>query len=313
MPFLNFNIKKINNFVLIVFLVSYFLQPISVSAFSTATEANNYTNHQATEKIEKLLVKNQGESTIDPEVAALPNFNNWWIEAQKNIELEEYKPTLQSKDNQGNDLPQNTWHFFNRVNNFRSYINIDGWQVLPKEINEENNWHWKYKTISISRDRDITIDEFSIPNNENIEEKDNTIIIDRGNVKEWYKNSKFGIKQGYTIEEKPSGKGLLRLTARINTNLLVNSFSDEQITFSNGKKDVLKLDNLIVYDVYNQKIPAKFKYNKQESTITIEIDDTQAIYPITIDPLSSSPDWTAEADQANAYFGASVASAGDVN
>ncbi|MEZ4824330.1 MAG: integrin alpha [Ignavibacteria bacterium] len=43
------------------------------------------------------------------------------------------------------------------------------------------------------------------------------------------------------------------------------------------------------------------------------MDDENAVYPITIDPLSTSPDWTAEGDQTNSNFGYSVASAGDVN
>ena len=47
--------------------------------------------------------------------------------------------------------------------------------------------------------------------------------------------------------------------------------------------------------------------------IRIVIDAADAVYPITVDPLATSPSWTAESDQANAYFGQSVATAGDVN
>ncbi|GAG07783.1 unnamed protein product, partial [marine sediment metagenome] len=43
------------------------------------------------------------------------------------------------------------------------------------------------------------------------------------------------------------------------------------------------------------------------------VDTTGAVYPISIDPLATSPTWTAESDQEGAYFGISVGSAGDVN
>ncbi|MBK8553944.1 MAG: FG-GAP repeat protein [Ignavibacteria bacterium] len=45
----------------------------------------------------------------------------------------------------------------------------------------------------------------------------------------------------------------------------------------------------------------------------IVVNDEDAAYPITIDPLSSTPSWTAEINQASAKFGWSVATAGDVN
>ena len=47
--------------------------------------------------------------------------------------------------------------------------------------------------------------------------------------------------------------------------------------------------------------------------IRIVIDDAGAVYPITVDPLATSPAWTAESDQAGAWFGFPVATAGDVN
>src|SRR3989338_8866950 len=47
--------------------------------------------------------------------------------------------------------------------------------------------------------------------------------------------------------------------------------------------------------------------------IRIVFDDSEAIYPVTIDPLATSPAWTAESDQAGAQFGISVATTGDVN
>jgi hypothetical protein len=48
-------------------------------------------------------------------------------------------------------------------------------------------------------------------------------------------------------------------------------------------------------------------------SLSIVVDDRDATYPLTVDPLMTTPAWTAESDQASALFGNSVATAGDVN
>ena len=55
------------------------------------------------------------------------------------------------------------------------------------------------------------------------------------------------------------------------------------------------------------------RFEQRDNWVAIVVNDHKAQYPITIDPLSTTPNWTAESNQANAYFGNSVASAGDVN
>ncbi|MGE5498488.1 MAG: FG-GAP-like repeat-containing protein, partial [Syntrophothermus sp.] len=45
----------------------------------------------------------------------------------------------------------------------------------------------------------------------------------------------------------------------------------------------------------------------------IAVNDADARYPVTIDPVSISPDWMATGGQKEAYFGQRLASAGDVN
>ncbi|MBK8983684.1 MAG: FG-GAP repeat protein [Ignavibacteria bacterium] len=49
------------------------------------------------------------------------------------------------------------------------------------------------------------------------------------------------------------------------------------------------------------------------NSFSIVVNDDDAVYPITIDPLSTNPSWLLEGTQTNEYFGASVATAGDVN
>jgi hypothetical protein len=51
-----------------------------------------------------------------------------------------------------------------------------------------------------------------------------------------------------------------------------------------------------------------------KNEISIHVNTVNAVYPVTIDPLSTSPNSILDdCNQANANFGVSVASAGDVN
>ena len=44
-----------------------------------------------------------------------------------------------------------------------------------------------------------------------------------------------------------------------------------------------------------------------------EIEDRHATYPLLVDPLLTSPSWTAESNQPSTDFGATLTTAGDVN
>ena len=253
------------------------------------------------------------EPVIDPNVKSTPGFGNWWANVQKDINNQEYHPSLQTQDSQGNTFVEPAWHFTNRANNLRSYISPEGWLLEPREsAGNESSWQWLYTLESLGRDTQAV--SFSAPDNKDISaDEASTVSIDRNILTEWYKNSEAGTEQGFTIKDKPQGDGSLKLSAKISTDLIVSSFSQDQITFSTGKADVIKLGGLKVYDADNKELSADFIYNAGQSTITISINDSSAVYPIVIDPLASSPAWTAESDQAYAYFGFSVASAGDVN
>ena len=59
------------------------------------------------------------------------------------------------------------------------------------------------------------------------------------------------------------------------------------------------------------ELPTRLELKGNSHAIVIAVKE--AVFPIEVDPLLTSPIWTAESNQANARFGASVASAGDVN
>jgi hypothetical protein len=83
---------------------------------------------------------------------------------------------------------------------------------------------------------------------------------------------------------------------------------------------VLRYDELHAYDAAGRELPARLTLagpdaalSTQHSALFIVVDTAGAVYPLTIDPLSTTPNWNAEGNQAASSFGYAVATAGDVN
>jgi hypothetical protein len=135
----------------------------------------------------------------------------------------------------------------------------------------------------------------------------------RGQVVEWYENKPEGLEQGFTVKEKMEGEGPLSLVIHISGDIKpVVSDNDGAVDFlSFDNRRVLRYGKLKSFDAKGH--PLKNHLQVAGNTIRIVIADSNAVYPIFVDPLLTSPSWTAESNQAEASFGNSVGTAGDVN
>jgi len=130
---------------------------------------------------------------------------------------------------------------------------------------------------------------------------------------EWYENSSKGIEQGFTLHASPAGEGPLCLVGRIEGSL--HAELREQgaavVLLDEQGNSVLRYGELHVWDSAGAEIPSRL--GLEASDLVIIVEDAEASYPLTIDPLMTSPAWTEGGDQDAARFGCSVATAGDVN
>ncbi len=74
---------------------------------------------------------------------------------------------------------------------------------------------------------------------------------------------------------------------------------------------VLLYSDLRAYDATGRELSVQIELTS--SAIRLLVDDTAAVYPITVDPLLTSWSWKAESNQNFANMGWTVATAGDVN
>lgn len=80
---------------------------------------------------------------------------------------------------------------------------------------------------------------------------------------------------------------------------------------------VLRYSDLHATDATGCALPAHLEFlslNTGEGRgVRVVMDATAAVYPITIDLLATTPNWAAESNQADTWFGFSTSTAGDVN
>jgi hypothetical protein len=140
----------------------------------------------------------------------------------------------------------------------------------------------------------------------------NTLVAQSDAIVIKYCNDEKGMRQDFIVKRKPDGNGDLRLWLYAEMQGGTVSTTAEQISFlTESGAEAMRYSDLKVWDASQKRLKARFE--KVGNQVAIVVSDRKAMYPITIDPLSTTPNWTAESNQGNAQFGYSVASAGDVN
>src|SRR5262245_49254015 len=138
-----------------------------------------------------------------------------------------------------------------------------------------------------------------------------TINIERNSgVREWYLNGPDGLEQGFTLAEPPGTRqqgGPLRLAMQVSAGWrAVASEDGKRVTLHGADDQAVEYGKLGVLDHLGRNIPARLTV--ADAQVVIETDDSEATYPLTIDPLFTLQQRLTAADGAAfEYFGHAVA------
>ena len=130
-----------------------------------------------------------------------------------------------------------------------------------------------------------------------------------------YQNDVSGVRQNYIIAKPLSKAGKLQVELQLNDGWKIVQHSASELAFqpASGQANTVRFNSLKAWDASGKPLAASFSRHDR-ATAAICVDATDAVYPVTIDPLSSVPDAVlAGPAQADALAGWSVGSAGDVN
>ncbi len=192
----------------------------------------------------------------------------------------------------------------NRAHGVRTYFTEGGPRLVSRH---ERNATWSVNLGLESIGRGAAHTVVVEPR---IETKGNRVEYLRPGITEWYVNDPRGLEQGFTIDQPPSGEGdlVLRLAASEATPRAVEG--GVEFWSASGAR-VLRFDELHAFARDGRELLSRMTVQGQR--VELRVAATEADYPVLIDPMATGPTWTAEGNQAGAYFGYSVASAGDVN
>ncbi|HEY2955396.1 MAG TPA: FG-GAP-like repeat-containing protein [Candidatus Eisenbacteria bacterium] len=223
---------------------------------------------------------------------------SWEARAQAAIERGEYQATQVA---QGFQAP-------NRVQNLRAWFRGAGVEVVPRTA-KHGAWSWTWQTTAWGRSGRMRALTVAAP-----EARGSRVEYRRGGMVEWYENLPGGLEQGFTIADRPAGEGRVRVEGKVSDRLRARaSAGGDAVSFfaDHAGAPVLRYGSLAAFDALGKKLEARLEVAR--GSLAIEVDDRGASYPLTIDPMVSTPAWSAEGNQDGANLGYSVATAGDVN
>lgn len=183
---------------------------------------------------------------------------------------------------------------------------------------DSGGWTWGLELVSYGRGaahRSVVTPGCVIANGPRVEyEWDDTLT-------EWYVNDQRGLEHGYTVSRRPEdGADLVQITLSIRGDLHPQiSGNGRDITFIDSTGTAaITYNGLTVFDATGTTLPAKFEIaptaqvsGLEMQAFSIVLDDSNAIYPITIDPIAQQAYIKASNTEAGDQFGYPVAVSGD--
>jgi hypothetical protein len=181
---------------------------------------------------------------------------------------------------------------------------------------EQQDWKLDMKVQGLYTDGELAIsnDQHSIVATDSSEvtfTHHNQLIVQ-------YQNREDGVRQNFIVKNEPSANAKeLRVKLGFSEQWAVSQVDKSELQFALENSDG-GLDTKVIYkdikawDANGKILDAKMETgNDHDFSLVVAV--ANAAYPVTIDPLSTTANTTLTGPSANAGFGCSVASAGDVN
>lgn len=240
---------------------------------------------------------------------------NWYETALNTLTINEYRFTRTTKTKE--------YRTVNPINHLGFTISPDGYSVFDPYKKEKDNWNITFNVAGASRNGN-----FSLPTHDYIAiERSSELTFQSDVLDIEYVNNKKGLRQNFIVKQRPEGTRKLTIQMLWKSELAVTAHTNKIVFHTRGNQSDLKLvyDELSVWDAHGTILQAEFQVEQETNKINIVVDDANATYPITIDPLNRTAEWSSSADgllpglltnlqlQVQTLYGHTVAGLGDVN
>ncbi|MBK9248721.1 MAG: FG-GAP repeat protein [Ignavibacteria bacterium] len=225
---------------------------------------------------------------------------NWLSQVTQDLAKSEYYIQYQA------DI--NSYQSPNRSQNLRITYGENGFSMRPR-VGDNASWNVALNLTSVSKGAaKLPLDKPKFQIN------GNHLTANFVDLTIEYLNNPDGMRQNFIVKSKPAGNLPLTLTLNSTSNLIPLQKGNDAILFAENTakaNGVVWYKDLNVWDANNTKLAAKMELHGE--AIDLVVDDRNAVYPVTVDPLSTTANWSSEANQNDAQLGWSIAQAGNVN
>ena len=198
-----------------------------------------------------------------------------------------------------------TFEANNRRHKMRTVFDRESVRVIPTD---GTAWEWGLKLRAYGYEGSTRA-----PQGAELVTADNRLEYRRGDLVEWYINDGRGLEQGFTLSEQPGERGDRDLLIELE---FAGSLSPSwkqgtgAIAFNDTDgKTVLRYGGLLAWDAGGRDLPVELTAHK--GGFALRVDDRQAVYPITIDPMVTNETLQLLPSGRVRGFGFSVALSGD--
>jgi hypothetical protein len=291
-----------------LWLVALLLLPISIvdKAIHVSSVESNLSKQLFQNPISLVDISKQNKHAVAaPLDTSRLKESSWYSGAIRSIEEAEYEI-------KADQLP-GTFTSPNRNQNLRVFYAAKSFILQPRK-DSSDTWNLELSTIGVYADDQLVYQPADQP--EITQHKNSIQFNHQNNFITEYINNEQGIRQNFIIQKQPvTNTNKLSVRLQVNEGWYVNKVHDKEIQFAEedvgGYKRKLTYNQLKVWDAHQKELQASFTV--QENSISIDVNTENAVYPITIDPVSTTANTLLEPNQANAQFGRFLSSAGDVN
>lgn len=128
-----------------------------------------------------------------------------------------------------------------------------------------------------------------------------------------------GMRQNFIVRQKPMGIEKLKLQLSVQGTVKAIKKNDKDVVLAEWNKlrgqyrIKMMYRDLHVWDAKGIVLPANVEVLADGNQIALVVDDTKAVYPITVDPISNTPEQIIWGSKITDQFGKKVVGLGDVN
>lgn len=178
----------------------------------------------------------------------------------------------------------------NSANGLNFHINNGGYKVRNVSYNNDNfNWECEFLILGIGKGKALLNNQV-----ESVSANKTLLQYSGSSFNTEYVNGEEGLRQNFIVKARPEGVEQLSIYIALKTNLRVVVFPGEVVLQDPlSGKSLLHYDKLKVWDAKGQQLHAVFK--SEGNKLEIQVEDKNAEYPITVDPLNHSSAWDVSA------------------